>query len=72
MSRAPRRSTSATTPPGAIVDYDILVNGTPATPSPFSGRAVRVNGRWVVSQDTLCGLVQLSGTPSPDCQALKR
>ena len=63
--------TSGAKPPSAVVRYDILVSGKPVTANPFSGTALRLNGRWVMAEATLCGLVSLAGTPPADCQPAK-
>jgi hypothetical protein len=56
-------------PAKAVVRYDILVGGKPVTDAPFSGTALRLNGRWVMAEATLCGLASLAGTTTPDCRA---
>ena len=63
---------SAAKPPSAVVRYDILVSGKPVTANPFSGTALRLNGRWVMAEATLCGLVSLAGAPPADCQPAKK
>lgn len=42
------------------VDYNLLVNGEPATPGTFLGRAVLVDGEWRVSASTLCNIIGLA------------
>ncbi|TML37523.1 MAG: hypothetical protein E6G27_17310 [Actinobacteria bacterium] len=64
--------TSGAKPPSAVVRYDILVSGKPVTANPFSGTALRLNGRWVMAEATLCGLVSLAGAPPADCQPAKK
>jgi len=63
---------SGAKPPSAVVRYDILVSGKPVTANPFSGTALRLNGRWVMAEATLCGLVSLAGAPPADCQPAKK
>ena len=55
-------------PVTAVVTYDIVVNGTPALRG-STGRAVYVNGHWLVSEETNCSLEALGNgnTPPPDC-----
>lgn len=47
----------------ADVTYQISLNGTPML-SGASGKAVKVNGSWLVSDVTLCGLLQLAAAGS--------
>ena len=48
----------------ALVTFSILANGSPKL-GDQQGGAVRVNGRWVVSQATYCGVVALVGVSCP-------
>ncbi|MFJ9828100.1 hypothetical protein ACIRSU_27610 [Streptomyces sp. NPDC101160] len=58
---------SFTSPTGANVTYDLLVAGNTALPH-AKGTAVLQDNTWKVSEKTLCGLVQLSGTNQvPGC-----
>jgi hypothetical protein len=54
----------------ATVDYGITVDGRPV-PVPDAGQAVRVGSRWLVSDLTFCGLLEVTGAGSPAaCPAL--
>ncbi|KOG36339.1 MULTISPECIES: hypothetical protein [Streptomyces] len=55
-----------TSPSGANVTYDLLVNGDVALPD-SRGTSVLQDGTWKVSVKTLCGLVELSGVTVPGC-----
>jgi hypothetical protein len=57
--------TSATT---ADVKYELDTNGSPVLPS-ADGKAVYVNGKWLVAKATFCGLVGLAqpGKPVQGC-----
>lgn len=46
-------------PTDADVSYQISLNGT-VMESGMAGKAVNVNGHWLVSDATLCGLLQLA------------
>lgn len=46
-------------PTDADVTYQISLNGT-VMESGMAGKAVNVNGKWLVSDATLCGLLQLA------------
>jgi hypothetical protein len=48
----------------ALVTFSILANGVP-TLSDQQGGAVRVNGRWLVSRATYCGVIALVGVNCP-------
>ncbi len=53
--------------PCAKVSYSIISPaGTPIFPTPSTGYAVEVDGKWLVSKSTICSLLSLastSGTP---------
>src|SRR5439155_7338042 len=55
-------------PTTAVVTYDIAINGNPVLKG-STGRAVYVNGHWLVSEETNCSLEALGNgnTPPPDC-----
>lgn len=55
-----------TSPTTATVTYTINVNGTPVEQNQ-TGQAVLVNGNWLVSDATFCGLLELAGTTPPNC-----
>ncbi|MHB9862803.1 hypothetical protein [Streptomyces sp. YIM S03343] len=52
-----------TSPTGATVTYNLILNGATALPG-ASGSSVLQGGTWKVSVKTLCALVQLSGNAS--------
>lgn len=45
----------------ADVTYQISLNGAPVMGG-MAGKAVKVNGNWLVSDSTLCGLLQLAAS----------
>lgn len=59
-----------TSPTAANVTYTLTLKGATALPN-ASGTAVEQNGTWKVSVNTLCALIQLSGSasssPVPGC-----
>lgn len=52
---------TVTSPDSATVTYDIVVNGAPVMSS-VPGQAVQVNGKWLVSDASLCSLLQLAAS----------
>lgn len=54
-----------TSPTGARVTYDLLVDGALVLAG-SKGTAVLEDGVWKVSAETLCGLAELSGRPTPE------
>lgn len=56
------KSVTLTGPTTADVNYELDGDGKPLLPD-ANGKAVYVNGKWLVSKDTFCGLVEL-GTPN--------
>jgi len=53
----------------AVVTFTLYLNGSPALPH-ATGRAVRVNGTWVVSEEYNCSLESLgnNNVPPDDCK----
>jgi hypothetical protein len=62
------KTVTFTSPTGANVTYDLNAGGKALLPG-ADGKAVLVNGKWLVSSITFCTLVQLSapGKPIPGC-----
>jgi hypothetical protein len=55
-----------TSPEEATVRYALLLEKATAVPT-ASGVAVLEDGTWKVAKKTLCGLIELSGSPAPGC-----
>jgi hypothetical protein len=49
----------------AMVTYDLLNNGQSLLGHSSTGNAIEVNGKWLVSHSTFCGLSTLAGDPCP-------
>jgi len=56
------KKVTITSPTTADVTYELDGDGKPLLPE-ANGKAVYVNGKWLVAKATFCGLVQL-GTPN--------
>jgi hypothetical protein len=48
----------------ATISYGLTVDGKPV-PVPDAGQAVRLGSRWMVSDATFCGLLELAGSGLP-------
>lgn len=61
------KSIAFVSPTEATVTYDVLIGGTPMMPN-VTGKAVFEDNKWLVSQETFCGLAALSGAGTiPGC-----
>jgi hypothetical protein len=61
------QSVTLTGPTSADVKFELDGDGTPLIPS-SDGKAVYINGKWLVAKQTFCTLVELGGNPNvPNC-----
>jgi hypothetical protein len=66
VATATKCGTEGLPSPCASVEYQILsTKGKPLLPSSSLGWAVYVSGRWVVAQETICGLLSLASAKAP-------
>lgn len=66
-SSAKVSSISFTSPTNASVIYTVTLNGSPVLVNQ-KGTSVYVNKTWLVSDSTLCGLLNLAGSKPAACQ----
>jgi hypothetical protein len=61
------KTVTITGPTTADVTFELDGDGAPLIPS-SDGKAVYVNGKWLVAKQTFCTLVELGGNPNvPNC-----
>jgi hypothetical protein len=66
VATATKCGTEGLASPCASVEYQILsTKGKPLLPSSSLGWAVYSSGRWVVAQETICGLLSLASAKPP-------
>jgi hypothetical protein len=66
VATATKCGTEGLPSPCASVEYQILsTKGKPLLPSSSVGWAVYVSGRWLVAQETICGLLSLASAKPP-------
>jgi hypothetical protein len=60
------KSVTITSPTTADVTFELDADGAPVIPS-SNGKAVYVNGKWLVAKQTFCTLVELGQPNTPGC-----